>query len=408
MRWRWTTWLALGLWLLMWALVGCSVAAKLLGWHGAGNTSSSGLAGLFLAGVLFATVGALVAARVPSNPLGWIFLAIALLSAGNGVAENYAYQGLVNDPGSLPGATAVAWYYSWGWYPVLILIAVVPLLYPTGRMPGPRWRPVLWGLIGVASVVTISYMLSPGRLDGDKKLPDNPLGVGFMRTARNVLDPLLAIALVSLVVAVGLSVIVRFRRSVGDERQQLKLMTFAVAFIVLGVLVSGAGGNNDVLFAIVVMQLPIAVGIAMLKYRLYDVDRLINRTLVYGALTALLGVAYFGLVLAGQALSSSLAGGGSLAIAVSTLVVAALFLPLRSRVQAFVDRRFYRRRYDVGGDINGGSAELRQLFARPVARAVPYRTPIDGVYLCSASTPPGGGVHGMCGSNAARAALRRF
>ena len=362
MRWRWTTWLALGFWLLMWVLIGCTVVAKLLGWHGAGNTSSSGLAGLFLAGVLFATVGTLVAARVPSNPLGWIFLAVALFPAGNGVAENYAYQGLVNDPGSLPGATAVAWYYSWGWYPVLILIAVVPLLYPTGRVPGPRWRPVLWGLIGVACVVTIRIMLSPGPLDDDKKLPDNPLGVGFIGSAHGVLDPLVAIVLFGLVGAVGLSVIVRFRRSVGDERQQLKLMIFAVAFIVLTNLVPSLLGfnGNDVLFSIAVIQLPIAVGIAMLKYRLYDVDRLINKTLVYGALTAVLGAAYFGLVLAGQALSSSLAGGGKLAIAVSTLVVAALFLPLRSHLQRFVDRRFYRRRYDAQRTLETFGARLRE------------------------------------------------
>ena len=362
MKWRWTTWLALGLWLLMWALIACSVVAKLLGWHGAGNTSSSGLAGLFVAGVLFATMGALVAARVPGNPLGWIFLAMALFPAGNGVAENYAFQGLVNDPGSLPGATAVAWYYSWGWYPVLILIAVVPLLYPTGRVPGPRWRPVLWGLIGVACVVTISYMLSPGPLDDDKKLPDNPLGVGFIGSAHGVLDPLVAVALFGLVGAVGLSVIVRFRRSVGDERQQLKLMIFAVAFIVLTNLVPSLLGfnGNDVLFSIAVIQLPIAVGIAMLKYRLYDVDRVINKTLVYGALTAVLGAAYFGLVLAGQALSSSLAGGSNLSIAVSTLLVAALFLPVRSRVQGFVDRRFYRRRYDAQRTLARFGARLRE------------------------------------------------
>ena len=363
MRWRWTTWLALGLWLLMWALVGCTVVAKLLGWRGAGNTSSSGLAGLFLAGVLFATVGALVAARVPSNPLGWIFVVIALLSTGNGVAENYAYQGLVNDPGSLPGATAVAWYYSWGWYPVLILIAVVPLLYPTGRMPGPRWRPVLWGLIGVASVVTISFMLAPGHLDDDKKLPDNPLGVGFIGSASSVLHPLVAVALFGLVGAVGLSVIVRFCRSVGDERQQIKVMTAAAVVLVLGVVgphLLGIKDSGEVVFSIAVVQLPIAVGIAMLKYRLYDIDRLINKTLVYGVLTAVLGAAYFGLVLGGQAVFSSFAGGSNLAIAVSTLVVAALFLPVRSRLRGFVDRRFYRRRYNAQRTLDAFGARLRE------------------------------------------------
>jgi hypothetical protein len=129
---------------------------KAAGWHGANNTSTAGLVALLLTFFAFSTMGARVAARVPNNPLGWIFLAIALVPLANGAAENYAYQGLVHDPGSLPGAVAVAWWYSWTWYPTLLLIAVVPLLYPTGRVPGERWRPLLWLLIGLGSLLTAS------------------------------------------------------------------------------------------------------------------------------------------------------------------------------------------------------------------------------------------------------------
>lgn len=362
MRWRATTWLALGLWLLGVALVAAIVAMKLAGWHGSGNTSSSGLVALLLAFIAFATMGALVAARVPRNALGWIFLAIAVLAATSGVSEDYAYRALVTRPGSLPGGLAVAWWYSWGWFPTLILIVLVPLLYPTGRVLSRRWRPVLWGLIGLVGVVALSFMLYPGPLDGDKKLPDNPLGVSFMGGARHSTEVVAGLCTFLLLGGVALSVILRFRRSRGDERQQMKLMTFAVAFLVLSEIVPGILRLNggDVLFSIAVVQLPIAVGIAMLRYRLYDVDRLINKTLVYGALTAMLGAAYFGLVLAGQALSSSVAGGGNLAIAVSTLLVAALFLPLRSRLQGFVDRRFYRRRYDAQRTLERFGARLRE------------------------------------------------
>lgn len=360
---RWTTWLALGLWLLMWVLIACTVLMKVLGWHGANNTSDPGLVTLFVALVAFATMGALVAAHVPSNPLGWIFLAIALGAAASGAAENYAYHGLVVAPDSLPLALPVAWYYSWGWYPTVVLVGMVPLLYPTGHVPGRRWRPVLWALIVLLVVTTVSFMCYPGPLDGDRKLPDNPFGVGFLGGgAKSALGALTGIVAALLFVAVALSVIVRYVRSSGDERQQMKWMVFAAAFLVCALVVPSlvGWGGSDVLFSIGVVQLPVAVGVAMFKYRLYDVDRLINRTLVYAVLTVVLGAAYLGLVLAGQAVSSSLAGGSNLAIAVSTLVVAALFLPVRRRIQHFVDHRFYRRRYDARRTLEGFGARLRE------------------------------------------------
>jgi hypothetical protein len=362
MRWRATTWLAFGLWLLLLTLMALTLVMKLLGWHGANNTSDSGLVAQLVAFVVFATMGALVAAHVPRNPLGWIFLTVAIGAASGGVTENYAYHGLVNAPGSVPWAPGAAWVFSWIWYPTVVLVGIVPLLYPTGRVPGPRWRPVLWGLIGLIAMITVKFMLLPGPLDGDKKLPGNPLGIGLVGSANHIVRPATNVAIVLLLSAVALSVIVRFRRSRGDERQQMKWMVFAVSFLVFVIVLPNVVGlgASDILFSIAIVQLPVAVGIAMLKYRLYDIDRLISRTLVYGALTVLLGGVYVGLVLVGQSLSSSLVGSGNLAIAASTLVVAALFLPVRSRVQHFVDRRFYRRRYDAQRTLEGFGARLRE------------------------------------------------
>ena len=134
---RWTTWLALGLWLMMIALIVATLVMKELAWHGNNDTSTSGLVALFVAFFAFATMGSLVAARVPDNPLGWIFLSIALLAASAGVAENYAFHGYVDAPGSLPGSLFVAWIYAWAWQPAVGLILLVPLLYPTGKVPAP-------------------------------------------------------------------------------------------------------------------------------------------------------------------------------------------------------------------------------------------------------------------------------
>jgi hypothetical protein len=364
MRRAGTTWLALGLWLLWLLLVVATLVMKTAGWHGSNNTSDSGLSALFIAFLAFATMGALVAAHVPRNPLGWLFISIALGVAVGGVAENLAYHGLVDDPGSVPGAMVWAWIYAWIWNPTIGLIGFVLLLYPTGRVPGPRWRPVLWALVVALGLVTTTSMLHPGSLDTDTgKLPNNPIGVGAVG---NVLDAggdtVLGGAVFVLVLVCAGSVVVRFRRSRGDERQQLKWMSLAAAFLAAAVVVPSVLGleNTDLLFSLAYVLFPLAVGVALFKYRLYDIDRLINRTLVYVALTGVLGAAYVGLVLAGQALFSSFAGGSNLAIAASTLVVAALFLPLRSRLQGFVDRRFYRRRYDAQRTLEGFGARLRE------------------------------------------------
>ena len=293
-------------------------------------------------------MGALVAARVPRNAIGWIFLAIPLGGALAGVTENLAFQGLYHDPGSVPGALAFGWVYAWVWYPTVGLLGFVLLLYPTGSVPGPRWRPVAWALGIVLAVMTLGYMLYPGPLDKDTRLPDNPLGIASLKSVFDHSDRAAAVSMVGLVVAALLSVIVRFRRSRGDERQQMKWMAFAAAVLAAGFVVQSALDLGDISFAIAISTLPVALGIAMFKYRLYDVDRVINKTLVYGARHALLGGAYVGLVLAGEAVFASLARGSSVAVALSTLVVARrCSCRFATRVQRFVDRRFYRSKIDA-------------------------------------------------------------
>jgi hypothetical protein len=271
-----------------------------------------------------------------------------------------------------PGAHWTAWFGNWAFIPaVFIASALVAQLFPAGRpLPG-AWRWLLWFTVAVGIQSTVVASLDPVTLD---PYPDtiNPLGVpdrvadvtGPLNDGSGVVlgPPIFLLSLASLVV--------RFRRSRGIERQQMKWLAFAGTVPAVGFTLSfvcGAlFGDSVAVDAIFVTGfagltlVPVAVAIAILRYRLYEIDRVISRTLVYALLTLDLAVGYFALVLIGQSLFSSFAGGGDLAIAVSTLVVAALFLPLRARLQRLVDRRFYRRRYDAQRTLEAFGARLRE------------------------------------------------
>ncbi len=280
----------------------------------------------------FGLVGALVAARLPANPIGWLFLGIALVNAIYQLADGWAAKGL-------PGEGFADWVAGWTspMTPPLIIAAL--LLFPDGRLPGPRWRWALWALAPVTALVLVQYAFEVKSM-----------------TAEPLYTPLF--------VAGAAALVVRFRRSRGVERLQVKWFaysaTLVAGYLVVASLATGLFGGEDsvaagFVFAAVFAFVPVAAGIAILRYRLYDIDVVIRRTLVYGALTATLAGAYLGLVL----LAGLTVGESDVAVAVSTLLVAALFQPARARIQAIVDRRFYRRRYDASRTLDRFSARLR-------------------------------------------------
>lgn len=316
----------------------------------------------------FPTVGAVVASRRPLHPVGWLFLAVGLLFAVGGLAPAYVEYDRYVNPGVLPATRLFVWSISWIDTMVFLSIAFLLLLFPTGKLPSRRWRPVLWLAIGTSSIAFVTSAFKPGLIWPDTLRMENPLGIEALDGTLRAVDDLIWIAFVATIVLSGASVVARFRGSRGDERQQLKWIALAALLVVTGFLSAnltslvGPAGEAVLLgfFAAALATIPITAGIAILRYRLYDIDRVISRTLVYLSLTVVLGASYFGLVLAGQALFSSFAGGSNLAIAVSTLVVAALFLPLRSRVQGVVDRRFNRRRYDAQKTLEAFGTRLRE------------------------------------------------
>jgi hypothetical protein len=319
---------------------------------------------LLLAFAAFMVVGAVIVAHRPGNTVGWIFSAIGQLTATGVVAAEYGAYVARTRPGSPPGVVLAAWYNSWWWYPTLVLVLVfTPLLYPTGRLLSARWRPVaVVAAVGTATIIALS-VLQPTFQDEDHPVR-NPIGLaGVPDPEAGALGAVLFGLLLLCSVAAILSVVLRFRRSRGVERQQLKWFTYAAAlmgvFLLLTDYLFPQSGVVDVLYGLAVALVPVAAGVAVLRYRLYDIDRLVNRTLVYGALTALLGAVYAGVVLVLGQFGGVGGNPPSWAVAGATLAVAALFQPARRRTQAVVDRRFNRRKYDAAETIQAFSTRLR-------------------------------------------------
>jgi hypothetical protein len=366
---------------LAWSLCGLTLilVASVVAFEALYRVSLSGLS-LLVFVVPSALVGAVVASRQPRNPVGWFFVVSATCWAVNEATGRYAIYGLVIEPGSLPLARLMAWPSTWMWEPAaLLIILFLPLYFPDGRLLSPRWRPVLWlALLFSVGFGVVFGALYPGEMDelspgigGDVPGIVNPLGIEALRSLDRVpqIDIILPVLLIVLVLCSVASLVVRFRRSSGEERQQMKWLTYAVAAAFATLLLemslpadSAWNPAVDSLDNLVGVGLPVAVGIAILKYRLYDIDIIINRTLVYGSLTVMLGLIYFGGVATTQALFRALTGQEQqpqLAVVVSTLAIAALFMPLRRRIQSFIDRRFYRRKYDARKTLEAFSAKLR-------------------------------------------------
>jgi hypothetical protein len=349
----------------LWAL-NIVVGALLLAFSPQPGDLSSAFAGvLFIVG--FATPGALLASRRPENPIGWLMCASALAFTVGGVAVEYSDYAFREHREDLPAVALAAWVGTFVW-----IIGVGPaatfllLLFPNGKLPSPRWRAVA-GLAGAGLALTVvSLALNPGRIEDTRV--SNPLGIPGGEAILNAVGAAGAISLAIGVVASVTSLIMRFRGAQREERQQLKWIAYAAPLMVLGLIASeiasrsssdAAVNLSNTMVSLSLAFVPVAIGTAVLRYRLYDIDVVINRTLVYGVLTATLAAAYLGTVLVLQLALSPLTERSDLAIAGSTLAVAALFSPARQRIQELVDRRFYRSRYDAARTLESFGARLR-------------------------------------------------
>ena len=374
---------------LAWSLAGLSVAMFVVTVVLAFLTRSvlppaswgtGGLSGILIFGVAFLAfplVGALIASRRPQNPLGWICLAAGTIWMFASLASAYGVYGLLARPGSVPFPAAIGSLGEWMWAPALGLVGTyLILLFPDGRLPSRRWRPLAWLSGAVIVSVSLGFALTPGRLPALGGVR-NPFGLEeypWVAEAAQGVTLLLPLC----VLASALSLVLRFVRSGGEEREQIKWLAFAALVLGLGsssvvipsIIFSNDAGGADPLWmnlledaeALSFAGVPVAVGIAILRYRLYEIDTIINHTLVYGSLTAMLALVYFGGVTATQAIFQTFTGQQrlpQLVIVASTLVIAALFNPLRRSIQSFIDRRFYRRKYDAAKTLEAFNARLR-------------------------------------------------
>jgi hypothetical protein len=319
-----------------------------------------------------APVGALIASRRPQNPLGWIICAIGLGSGIEHFAGQYAiYALLLSEPTSLSGGEVFAWIASWLWVPSAGLLVFLLLLFPDGRLASGLWRWFAWLSAAALTAGTVSAAFLPGPIDGLGPVR-NPLGI---EGTRQLLGPVvsgsaaLAEGLLALVAAVSL--LLRLRHARGEERQRIKWFAYAITMMAGSFFLTYTVAESiDVwwvwwagfgLTMASVLGVQLSIGIAILKHRLFDIDLLINRTLVYTTLTATLALLYLGAIVVLQRLFVVLTGERStLAVVASTLLIAALFNPLRGRIQGFIDSRFYRRKYDATRILAAFNARLRE------------------------------------------------
>ncbi len=323
--------------------------------------------------VAFSTVGAIIASHLPRHPVGWLFCAIGLLVAVDHFCGQYASYALLAHSGSLPAGEAAAWIRSWIWIVSGGLGVFLVLLFPNGHLPSVRWRYLVWLNVFVIVLGSIAVAFSPGPIDGITAI-HNPIGIDSLGIAlgQTVVDLVEGVQIV-VALSAAASPFVRLRHAGLRERQQIKWFAYAATILIIGALLSSpvpevwqAWWVSVVGFALYIagiVGLPVAVGIAILRHHLYDINFIINRTLVYGSLTASLALVYLGGVATTEAALRALTGQEKqpqLAVVISTLVIAALFNPLRRRIQGFIDRRFYRRKYDAAKTLDAFSAKLRE------------------------------------------------
>jgi hypothetical protein len=365
---------------LVWSLYGLIICLSTI-WSWVGLLSQDGSRdALYLAGevlislaapVVFATVAALIVSRQPRNTLGWVLMVPVGLYVVGGPIASYIENLAPTSPEPTVPILLMAWFNNWNWLLLIFPLLLILLLFPNGRPPTPGWR---W--VGVAAIVWAALFVLlaalPQQINSGTKpnlVFDNPIGVLGKDTVGRLVGVWI-VGLVALAVACAVALFVRYRRANATEREQIKWLLYACAVFVVvyvGGFVSGLGGTASfggyiwgVLFGLSVIALPAAIAIAILRYRLYDIDIVINRTLVYGALTVTLVALYFGGIVVLQRFFLLLTGQQStLAVVASTLLIAALFTPWRRRIQSFIDRRFYRSKYDARKTLEAFSARLR-------------------------------------------------
>jgi hypothetical protein len=323
-------------------------------------------------------VGVLIASRRPTHPIGWLFSALGLLSGVHLFCGEYAIYALVVEDGVLAGGRVSAWITCWLWVPINVLLAFVALLFPGGKLPSRRWRAIGWlnGVMAVAGSFAAAFLPGPSLWI---VAIDNPFGIEALKGIKNLVDGSLeALSYGVLGIAGVVSLYVRFRGVGQVEREQVKWLAYAGAVLLTGSILLYAGPDSlsetwfrQVGFALWMIGfagVPLAIGIAIFKYRLYDIDTVINRTLVYGLLTILLAAGYFATIMALQGIGNLVfqvpfravfGQKSTLATIAATLAMAALFNPLRRRIQSFIDRRFYRSKYDARKALEAFTAKLR-------------------------------------------------
>jgi hypothetical protein len=318
-----------------------------------------------VAGATYPLVGWLIASRRPRNPIGWIFLAVGLSQAGTAVAGQYALHGLVTNPGSVPLADVASWINAWLWVPGFVLLFVVVLVFPDGTLPSRRWRIVTWTAAVAILVTAVAQAIGLWGYRGLTLIlppPSDTSGDPFLTAC-------LAVATIGsmLVVAVGLAsvagIVLRFRRSGAVERHQIKWFaagaTLEVGVLILTSFVTLAYPFDVITSALVVPLVPIATAVAILRYRLYEIDRIVSRTIGWALSTGLVAAVFVAAVVLLETLLAGVTQGQTLAVAASTLAAAALFQPVRRRVQRLVDRRFDRARYDGQATADSFARRLR-------------------------------------------------
>lgn len=342
------------------AVVGAAVVLAVVNVAaGSARPDEFGLAYALIA-LTYGLVGLIVVTRRPDNRVGWLFCVLGLPSGLSCLGDQYGLLALVTRQGSLPGGAWAAWVGAWAWLLTPLAFPLLLLVFPDGRLPALRWRPALWLCIAVLVVVGVLVALAPRRVIADAVPPglvaslpaDNPVvGDALGPFLRRWTGGMLALGIGTILVGLS-ALLVRFRRSRGVERQQLKWFLFGGAVSVLGAFTPSAWFN-----AVTGPSVAVGAGVAILRYRLYDIDRLVNRTLVYATVTAILGLAYAIVVLAlGQLVGQA---RSSLSVAGATLAAAALFRPVQRHVQQAVDQRFNRRRYDARRTVERFSGRLR-------------------------------------------------